>query len=159
MRINKFVVQVDTDKMNVLVKDKSLNYCTESKKINSPESVVTIINECFHLDKMAEEYLILVCMTSDCKPIGFFELSHGNYNSTFAGCIEVMIRALLCGAAQFVVVHNHPSGNAKPSSEDEIITKRLQEAAKLIGIEFSDHIIIGDGCYWSFREEGKICSN
>jgi DNA repair protein RadC len=53
-------------------------------------------------------------------------------------------------------VHNHPSANITPSAEDKRITVELAEAARLLGIRMLDHIIIGDGRYFSFADEGMI---
>ena len=53
-------------------------------------------------------------------------------------------------------LYNHPSGDPSPSREDMLTTKRIQDAGALIGIELLDHIIIGNNCYISFREEGML---
>ena len=74
-------------------------------------------------------------------------------NTTVVNCREILIRALLCGATNIIIIHNHPSGVPEPSREDVQITKKLQEASELIGIQFSDHIIIGRDGYYSFNEE------
>ena len=55
-----------------------------------------------------------------------------------------------------LLMHNHPSGEPTPSREDRLITRRIQDAGALIGIELLDHIIIGNNCYVSFREEGML---
>lgn len=61
-----------------------------------------------------------------------------------------MIRALLCGAVNIIIVHNHPSGSVRPSLEDVKVTKKIKDASKLIGLNFCDHIIIGQDGYFSF---------
>lgn len=63
------------------------------------------------------------------------------------------IRANGCG---LIVAHNHPSGEVTPSREDVILTKRLMEAGKILGIDFHDHIIIGDGRWMSLKEQGYL---
>ena len=55
-----------------------------------------------------------------------------------------------------VLLHNHPSGDPTPSKEDVLITRRIQEAGRLIGVELLDHIVIGDNCYVSLREKGLV---
>jgi len=55
-----------------------------------------------------------------------------------------------------VAVHNHPSGNLKPSQSDIELTKKLKEAAKLIDITLLDHLIIGEKKYYSFADEGML---
>lgn len=59
-------------------------------------------------------------------------------------------------AVSIVLLHNHPSGDPTPSKEDVLITRRIQEAGRLIGVELLDHIVIGDNCYVSLREKGLV---
>ena len=66
------------------------------------------------------------------------------------------IEALQKDAVSIVLMHNHPSGDPTPSREDMLTTKRILDAGALIGIELLDHIIIGNNCYISFREEGIL---
>ena len=66
---------------------------------------------------------------------------------------EILIEALRCCAVSMVLVHNHPSGDPAPSRADRMLTGRVKEAGALIGITLIDHIVIGDRCYLSFREQ------
>ena len=59
----------------------------------------------------------------------------------------------------FILLHNHPSGDPTPSQEDILLTQRVRKAGDLIGIELLDHIIIGDNRYISLREKGFFCGN
>lgn len=59
-------------------------------------------------------------------------------------------------AAAIVVAHNHPSGDSTPSKDDNEITKILYKSGKTLDIPLLDHIIIGDGCYYSYREDEKL---
>ena len=152
MRIQKSSIVLDDNYKNVLVKDFAKNYVGVDN-LQSPANIVQVMNDVFNISNQAEEYLYLVCMTCRCKPISFFEVSHGTYNTTVVNCREILIRALLCGATNIIIIHNHPSGVPEPSREDVQITKKLQEASELIGIQFSAHIIIGRDGYYSFNEE------
>ena len=69
---------------------------------------------------------------------------------------EVFKPAIKHSASKIILVHNHPSGNPKPSQEDLEITKQLIEAGKLIDIKILDHVIVGSGEWWSWVEEKKI---
>ena len=69
---------------------------------------------------------------------------------------DVFRRAIAEHAASVVVVHNHPSGEPTPSPEDKFVTRRLQGAATMLGVKLQDHIIIGEGRYASFSEEGLL---
>jgi DNA repair protein RadC len=61
-------------------------------------------------------------------------------------------------AAAVIFIHNHPSGDVKPSQEDILLTKRLVQAGDVLGIQVLDHIIIGDGSHFSFKDQGMIAS-
>jgi len=69
---------------------------------------------------------------------------------------ELFIEALQRGAVSIVLLHNHPSGDPTPSKEDVRITRRIQGAGSMIGIELLDHIIIGNNCFISLREKGFL---
>ena len=67
-----------------------------------------------------------------------------------------MKEALLCGAAALVLVHNHPSGSIRPSREDDRLTKELNTACQLMNIRIVDHVIVTDGSFYSYADEGRI---
>ena len=73
-----------------------------------------------------------------------------------AGCSPYFREAVKRSAASIICAHNHPSGNATPSPEDIEVTKRLQEAGYIIGIELIDHVIIGDYQFISLKEKGYM---
>ena len=71
--------------------------------------------------------------------------------------IRVIIKeAILCNSTILVVCHNHPSGRTNPSKQDDELTMSLKKACELMRIRLSDHVILGEGCYYSYREQGKI---
>ena len=67
-----------------------------------------------------------------------------------------MMGALGCGATAIVLSHNHPSGNPRPSEDDRQLTKKLLAACKLMDIRLQDHIVMGAGRYYSFRDNGEM---
>lgn len=69
---------------------------------------------------------------------------------------EVVKRALVLNASALILVHNHPSGDPAPSEADISMTRQVQEAAKTLGIELHDHLIIGKSCEFSFRANGYL---
>jgi DNA repair protein RadC len=69
---------------------------------------------------------------------------------------DVYREAVLSGAAAVVVFHNHPSGDPTPSPEDRNLTQRLTAAGVLMGIDMIDHVVLGDGRYWSFKEMREL---
>ena len=88
--------------------------------------------------------------------ISIEDISIGELSSTVVHPREVFSMAVRKSAAAVVFVHNHPSGDARPSQEDVETTSRLVDCGVLLGIKVLDHIIIGDGCFSSMREMGYI---
>jgi DNA repair protein RadC len=84
------------------------------------------------------------------------EVSRGALAATIVHPREVYKSAILSSAAAILVAHNHPSGDPSPSEDDLQLTGRLVEAGKILGIPVLDSIIIGDGRYYSMRDEGRI---
>lgn len=83
-------------------------------------------------------------------------ISVGGIDQTSAD-IRLIMRVLIdSGATQFAAVHNHPSGNSRPSNEDKRLTEQLKKAAGLFNITMIDHVIITNGEYYSFGDEGLI---
>jgi DNA repair protein RadC len=81
-------------------------------------------------------------------------ISMGTLNQSLVHPREVFVSAIELRATAILVVHNHPAGDPKPSIQDIDITKRLVEVGKIIGINVIDHVIIGQGTYFSFMDEG-----
>jgi DNA repair protein RadC len=84
------------------------------------------------------------------------QVSEGSLNQSIVHPREVFAPAVRESAAAVIFVHNHPSGDPAPSREDREITRRLKEAGEILGIKVLDHIIIGDGSYFSFVESGLL---
>jgi DNA repair protein RadC len=69
---------------------------------------------------------------------------------------DVFRPLLRCGAASCILAHNHPSGDPRPSTQDRYLTLRMAEAGRMLGIKVLDHVIVTEGRWYSFREEGVI---
>jgi DNA repair protein RadC len=78
----------------------------------------------------------------------------GTLNTTIVEPRDVYREAAMGGAFAVIVFHNHPSGDPAPSPDDVELTKRLKAAGELMGIDLVDHVILGDGRYFSFKEMG-----
>jgi len=91
--------------------------------------------------------------------LGIEVVSIGILNSSICHPREVFKGAILASAKSIILAHNHPSGDPEPSDDDITLTKRTENAGRIIGIELLDHIIIGDGSYISLRERGLVGSN
>lgn len=83
-------------------------------------------------------------------------ISKGGITETTVDVRLVVREALIRQTPVIAFAHNHPSGSTKPSREDDRLTEQLQRACKLLNIKFLDHIIVTDGNYYSYREQGKL---
>ncbi len=104
----------------------------------------------------AKEQFLVVLLNNKNKVLGTELISEGSLSSSIVQPREGFKPAILQRAACVVVAHNHPSGDPKPSENDREITKILAQAGKVLGIPLLDHLIIGDGTYYSFQENGAI---
>ena len=86
----------------------------------------------------------------------FKELTSGTLAASVAHPRDVFRMALRYDAASLILVHNHPSGDPEPSDEDILLTERLLESSRILGIRLVDHVIIGNGRYTSLRDAGLI---
>jgi len=123
-------------------------------KVNSPESIVALFMEEMRYYK--KEVFKTLLLNTKGEIIGKDEISIGDLSSTVIHPREVFLPAVKRSAAAVAFIHNHPSGDPTPSSEDIMTTRKLVDAADIMGISVWDHIIIGDGKYVSFREEQLI---
>lgn len=152
MRITSYSVELK-DKLNVLVKEDAVNYL--DVPLNSSGAIVEMMNALFRLRLKAEEYVYILAVNTKCHPVGVFLLTKGTIDRSLVSPREIFVRLFLCGANCFVMVHNHPSGDPTPSTDDMIMTKKLKECSTLVGVNFLDHIIIGDS-YFSFTDKGML---
>jgi DNA repair protein RadC len=83
-------------------------------------------------------------------------VSAGTLSASLVHPRETFKAAVRESAAAVIFVHNHPSGDARPSQEDILLTKRLVQAGDLLGIRVLDHVIVGDGGHYSFRDSGLL---
>lgn len=84
------------------------------------------------------------------------EVSRGTLTNSLVHPREVFRPAIVAGAAAVILAHNHPSGSARPSPEDDAVTRRLADAGRLLGIPVLDHVIVGEREHTSYRERGAV---
>lgn len=104
----------------------------------------------------AREQFVAVMLNSKNRVIATEVISEGTLTSSVVHAREVFTPALLHHAAAVIVAHNHPSGDPQPSREDREVTVMLAQSGKVLGIPLLDHLIIGDGAYYSFQEYGAL---
>lgn len=122
--------------------------------IRSPEDAAGLVmEEMRHLDR--EHFRALLLNTKN-QVIAREVISIGTLNSSTVHPRELFKNAIKRNAAAVILIHNHPSGDPAPSSEDLAVTGRLVEAGRIIGIEVLDHLIIGDNRFVSFKAKGLL---
>jgi len=106
-------------------------------------------------DYRREVFLALLLDSKNCL-IREVQISEGSLNASIVHPREVFVPVVRESAAAVLFVHNHPSGDPTPSSEDIALTTRLKQAGELMGVRVLDHIIIGNGRYHSFADQGML---
>ena len=130
---------------------------SELFKISSSQNAYDILLKVYDMETFDwTEQAIILAVNRANKVLGYFNLSNGGV----AGCIMdpkiVFTMALKLGASAIIVSHNHPSGNLKPSTQDDQITKKLKEGGQILDILVLDHVIITDEGYYSYADEGRL---
>lgn len=126
------------------------------KQLDSPQAVLELISK--ELAQYDREIFCILNMKSNGQVINMNMVSMGTLDAALVSPREVFKSSILSNASSIIAVHNHPSGNIKPSKEDVLLTKRLRKCGSLMGIELLDHVIIGGttGEMLSFKEKGML---
>ena len=130
-----------------MVKEKDFTY--NSRKIKSTQDMVEYIKEIEQLDLATEEIAILICLNTKNQIVAYSEIAKGGVDYCNIDLQTLFKTVLLANATKFILVHNHPSGNAEPSRNDRTITNRIKNASEILDITFLDHIVIGDNDFIS----------
>ncbi|MBI5476062.1 MAG: DNA repair protein RadC [Ignavibacteriales bacterium] len=126
----------------------------ERKTISTPEDVVSIYLP--GLRDAQQEIFKVLFLDSANHLLGDRLITTGILNSSLVHPREVYKYAIIESAASIIILHNHPSGNPEPSSDDIQITRQISEAGKILGIPLHDHIILAREKYASFAEKGLL---
>ncbi len=121
----------------------------ERRPITGPEKLLPFVEE---LAEKKQEYFVTVSVDGASCLIKKRVVFIGTLNQSLVHPREVFANAIADRAKGIFLIHNHPSGNCKPSAEDLAVTERLVEAGEIIGIEVIDHLILGKTEYFSFTE-------
>lgn len=105
-------------------------------------------------DLDVEEFWVLL-MNQHYRLIKKVRISHGGITETSVDIRIIIREAVLANSTILAVCHNHPSGNLSPSHQDDNLTQSIRRACELMRIHFLDHVIITDGQYYSYHEQGK----
>lgn len=124
--------------------------------ISSPEDAAELVSE--DMRGLQQEHFVALYLNTKNHVIKQKTLFIGSLNASIVHPREVFKEALQSSSASVICLHNHPSGDPSPSQEDISVTKRLQQAGAILGIELLDHIIVGDGCFISLKERGFLAT-
>ena len=130
------------------------SYIPQKYKVKNPWDIYKYYME--SLRYQYKEIFKIVLLNTKNEIITDVDISIGTLNSSLVHPREVFREAIRRSSNKIILLHNHPSGDIQPSKEDKNVTKRLKECGEIIGIEVMDHIIIGDGVYFSFKENMLI---
>jgi len=124
----------------------------KSKELTDPKKVYQLIKS--KLKDYHKEHFYIIALNS--RNYSIVEVSVGSLDASIVHPREVFAEAIKNKAASVIFVHNHPSGDPEPSEDDLVITKRLVEAGKILGIEVINHIIVVKDSFFSFKDKGLI---
>ena len=125
----------------------------EEVKIMSSDDILKLTDD---LKNKKQEYFIVITLDGAHNLIQKRVVFIGTLNRTLIHPREIFADALTDRAADIVLIHNHPSGSLEPSREDLDITRQLEDAGKILGINILDHIIISKSGYYSFQENKRL---
>lgn len=126
-------------------------------KISGPETAEAFLRSVWNKQIALKESFYVVAVNGNGVPVSYYLASIGGIRATVVEVTDVLRFLILSGADRFFIAHNHPSGYEKESRADIAITKKINESAKIMGIELMDHLILmpGNG-FISMAERGLI---
>ena len=136
---------------------KSKVKASERPKVSHSRDAYIIFKNTWDENKieLQEQFKVMLLNRAN-KVLGIYELSTGGITGTVADPKLIFVAALKAGACNIMLVHNHPSGNLKPSRQDEDLTHKIKQGGKLLDIVLLDHLIISSEGYFSMQDEGFI---
>ena len=134
--------------MKLYIKEKA-----SGERINKPEQVFEILKNIGSAD---QESVWLIGLNTANKEIFRDCIFLGGLNSAAVDPKIFFRRLLNSGCCSFIMAHNHPSGSLNPSPEDVKLTEQLKQGAKILDLEFLDHLIIGENHFYSMKEAGTL---
>ncbi len=137
-----------------LGKRRQLEKAAERKDIGTAMDIYNLVHPKMQ-DLDVEEAWVLL-MNQNHKLIKSLRISHGGITETAVDVRVIMKEAILANATVLALCHNHPSNNPRPSKDDDRLTQRVKNACELMRIYFMDHVIVTDGKYYSYYEQGRL---
>lgn len=146
--------------MDFKVAEVTLQYrpiCKKQGKVISSEEAYNILRPTFKEGTIEyREYAKVLYLNQASEVIAYNTVSEGGLTETSVDVRLLLQGALLTNATQIILAHNHPSGNLKPSSQDDMLTRNVKNACEVMRVHFADHLILSADDYYSYRDEGRI---
>ena len=146
--------------MDFKVAEVTLQYkptCKKQGKVISSEEAYSILLPTFKEGTIEyREYAKVLYLNQASEIIACNTISEGGLTETSVDVRLILQGALLTNATQIILAHNHPSGNLKPSSQDDMLTRNVKNACEVMRVHFADHLILSADDYYSYRDEGRI---
>lgn len=134
-----------------MVKESSLY---GMRRFTDPGDAVELVKPLFNMAD--REMAVVMSLSTKLEPLALEIAAVGGLNTCSVDVRDIFKHSLLNNAAYVICFHNHPSGDPKPSREDKLLTGRIEDGGKILGIPLIDHIILGEDGFYSFRENGLI---
>lgn len=134
---------------------KQDNVRITDKTMTNAIDIIDFINSIEGYDKAINENVIVIMLNTKNKIIAYSEIGIGANNNCYIDIPSIFKTLFTTNTSKFILAHNHPSGDATPSKEDIATTKKIKEVSELMGVQFLDHIIIGENEYKSIMKEVK----
>jgi DNA repair protein RadC len=126
----------------------------ERLDLGSATAIYNYMHPCMQDLDMEEAWILM--MNQNYKLIKCERISHGGISETAVDVRVIIKSAILNNATILALCHNHPSNNTMASDDDDRLTQRMKKACDIMRIYFADHVIITDGNYYSYREQGRL---
>lgn len=126
----------------------------EKKDMSSAANIYEYMRTLIAEHEVEEAWVLL--LNQNCKLIKPVRVSRGGLTETAVDLRVVMKQALLANATVIALCHNHPSNNPRPSASDDRLTQNMKKACDYLRFYFLDHVIVCDGVYYSYREQGRL---
>lgn len=134
------------------VRERTIPY--QTRNLVNSKSVYDLFRQM--AEDLDREAMWVACLDAKNRVTCLSQVSLGTLNAAPAHPREVFKIALLAKALSVLTVHNHPSGDPEPSHEDRQVTAQIKSASHILEIKFLDHLIVGDGSYYSFADQGGL---
>lgn len=133
---------------------RNLSGDEQKKSIRCSEDIFNLMQSI--VGNIENEEVWVLLLNSKLKMIKRIRVASGGIDRAIVDVRIILKEAIMNNAVALALIHNHPSGNERPSSDDDMITKQLVDATKFLNVKMIDHLIIGKDKYYSYSDEGRL---